>query len=396
VIPGTEDIFDSPGKLLGMGAVGTLGNPIEKLTRYYNDGSWTMPLAARGAVRAMERVVAEKLAAGEMSPADAVEAQAEVSDRLPRNMAGRSIDLITAAGASFTRWQASEARERIQMDDYTARAGTVLDGDTLTVPDGKGGEKSVRFSDSNAPEIAHPEHGKAAPEFWGDESKAALAKLVPAGTPIKVLRDPEQLTEKYGRDLGNVEIPANFIQRAIWSVSPALDPFKGRDVGEVMIEQGATQPGQYRMLAENDPFRKFDYDQAAGRAQASGAGMFGPERETTDLTKVKPFKIPEYAKKEKTAFERISTAAGSSLMYTGRTGLLPGGAAVTWNAALAALGAAQHAEGGVRYSDPIEFKMPRAVKKSGTGSGSVVDTREAGEPPAALAGFGASLKALRR
>ena len=70
----------------------------------------------------------------------------------------------------------------------TARVGSVRDGDTILLADGR----RVRLVQVDAPELGV--------ECWGDEAAAALGRLAPPGTELRLERDPRfDDADRFGR-----------------------------------------------------------------------------------------------------------------------------------------------------------------------------------------------------
>ena len=87
----------------------------------------------------------------------------------------------------------------------------VVDGDTLhaTVA-GRSGEVKVRLIGVDTPETRRP---GAPVQCWGPEASAAMAALAAPGTRLTAAFQPEQRTDRYGRDLWDVWLPdGRFLQ----------------------------------------------------------------------------------------------------------------------------------------------------------------------------------------
>ncbi|HEY8547400.1 MAG TPA: thermonuclease family protein, partial [Acidimicrobiales bacterium] len=76
----------------------------------------------------------------------------------------------------------------------------VVDGDTLVVRFRGGGEARLRLIGIDTPESVATDRPN---ECFGQEASAALAALLPAGTPVRVERDVEP-RDRYDRLLGYV------------------------------------------------------------------------------------------------------------------------------------------------------------------------------------------------
>lgn len=83
--------------------------------------------------------------------------------------------------------------------DGVATVVSVLDGDTIDVELG-GGEESVRLLGIDTPETHHPTEPV---ECYGVEAAARTAALLPAGTPVRLVRDAEA-RDRFGRLLAYV------------------------------------------------------------------------------------------------------------------------------------------------------------------------------------------------
>lgn len=104
----------------------------------------------------------------------------------------------------------------------------VTDGDTLKVRVDGIGERSIRILGIDTPEV----YGGR--ECGGDAASAAMARLAPVGSRVRLESDPTQADrDRYGRWL-------RYVSR------------RGRDVGRAQIRLGMAQTYVYR----NDPFRR--------------------------------------------------------------------------------------------------------------------------------------------
>lgn len=77
----------------------------------------------------------------------------------------------------------------------------VYDGDTIEV-EKDGQTQRIRLLGINAPEVAHAQDGSVA-EFYGDEAKAQLCKLLPVGTAVRLEYEGRD-HDKYGRTLAYI------------------------------------------------------------------------------------------------------------------------------------------------------------------------------------------------
>ncbi|WP_224279783.1 thermonuclease family protein [Nocardioides lacusdianchii] len=126
--------------------------------------------------------------------------------------------LISVRGLFGTAGSNGAAAQAQRPQSTTGVVERVLDGDTVDVDVAKQGIVRVRLLGVDAPEIAHP--GKAG-ECFGSEANAALGRLLPSGTRVRIVSDPSQdLVDVYGRWL-------RYLQR------------DGDDVGRAQIRAGA-------------------------------------------------------------------------------------------------------------------------------------------------------------
>ncbi|HEY3240542.1 MAG TPA: thermonuclease family protein [Acidimicrobiia bacterium] len=96
----------------------------------------------------------------------------------------------------------------------------IVDGDTLVVTGGV----RVRLIGINTPESVDP---RRPVECFGKEAAAALARLVPPGTPVRLGYDVER-TDRFGRTLAYVHRQPD-----------------GLFVNAALVEQGYAQPATY-------------------------------------------------------------------------------------------------------------------------------------------------------
>lgn len=98
----------------------------------------------------------------------------------------------------------------------SGRVARVADGDTLRLEDGR----RVRLVQIDAPE--------AAAECWGVEALRQLAELAPAGSSVRLERDPSlDDRDRFGRLLRYVHVD-------------------GRNLNALLVERGAAAPYFYR------------------------------------------------------------------------------------------------------------------------------------------------------
>lgn len=97
----------------------------------------------------------------------------------------------------------------------SCRVGRISDGDSLRCQDGR----RVRLIGVDSPE--------AAQQPFGARSQAALQRLVPAGTKVRLEADVAQ-TDRYGRQLAYVWVGTTFVNEAMvrdgWAVLYTIPP----------------------------------------------------------------------------------------------------------------------------------------------------------------------------
>lgn len=96
----------------------------------------------------------------------------------------------------------------------------IVDGDTLIVTGGV----RVRLIGINTPESVDPDRPV---ECFGKEAAAALARLVPPGTPVRLTYDVER-TDRFGRTLAYLYRTSD-----------------GLFINAALVEQGFAQPATY-------------------------------------------------------------------------------------------------------------------------------------------------------
>ena len=110
-LPADTDYVDTPVTLAANFAIGTLGNPIEKQSRNYFNGRYTLDLAKRAAYEAKYDTIQQNYSAGNLS---ATERDAQLQDLAkykPYNLAGRSLYTFTPATAGMLKYFASMASD---------------------------------------------------------------------------------------------------------------------------------------------------------------------------------------------------------------------------------------------------------------------------------------------
>jgi micrococcal nuclease len=94
-------------------------------------------------------------------------------------------------------------------DAFPAVVERVVDGDTFVAVRG-GVRLRVRLIGIDAPESVQPD---APVDCYGPESAAALAQLLPPGTPVRGAYEAGQPLDRFGRELWDVWLPdGRFVQ----------------------------------------------------------------------------------------------------------------------------------------------------------------------------------------
>jgi micrococcal nuclease len=122
----------------------------------------------------------------------------------------------------------------------------IVDGDTLVVTGGV----RVRLIGINTPEAVDP---RRPVECFGKEASAALARLVPAGTPVRLSYDVER-TDEFGRTLAYLYRKSD-----------------GLFVNAALVEQGYAQP----MTFPPNVAHAGEFATLAGRARDRNDGLWG-------------------------------------------------------------------------------------------------------------------------
>lgn len=169
--------------------------------------------------------------------------------RVPRAQFGwrRLLGLLAVLAVAFVLVVDRQATE----DDSSpaapdeARVVRVVDGDTLVVTGGV----RVRLIGIDTPESVDP---RRPVECFGKEAAAALERLVPPGTPVRLAYDVER-TDRYGRTLA-------YLSRAS----------DGLFVNAALVEGGYAQPATYPPnVAHAEEFAAL-----ARQARQAGAGLW--------------------------------------------------------------------------------------------------------------------------
>ncbi len=369
---------DSPRGLagtLGSMAVGTTGNPIEKLFR---PGLQTYQ-ASVGAYRADYDAIKTDQKAGRITAQQANAALERLAENKPRNIQGKEIWQFAPAAAAFVNWQAGDAMAEARRSTVDVRQpGQYADADTLAL---RG--NTVRMSDMNAPEVPHaqsndPDHPeRRTGEYLGAEAQRRIQELVKENQYVRLVEDSNPKAggfDKYGRAVRTVEtLPKPFDQLLrvpyLGKVIPA------RDVNKTLIREGLADIHYRELSGRGD--RQEAYDAARAKAQAEKIGIWsdqgraalpwvGTEKTVEDRRqanfqrqKGQPLPYPQWG--------NIADKAGLGLMTTGNSGIfgmMPKsgtGAAQAWNAALAVLGSLQYNER-ARSTLPRSPRAPAVIK----------------------------------
>ena len=347
-LPPDADPVTGPASALAAFAVGTLGNPVEKQTRNYFGGRYTKDLADLATYQvAYERIEAAQ-ARGDLSPTEAEDAKVKLADtKKPWNMAGRSLYSFTPATAGLIKYQASKIADWLNSDfDYARIASdpslpgvAERDADTIELEDGR----KVRYLGIDATEIAHKTKPGSKDEPFAREATARAREIAPDGSVVRLRAGGAEGVDidKYGRELRYVEA----IPELVAAIPGLRRIWPGTDVGTALLEEGLAQPRYGELGAQNS--RKRDYDAATATAAAEARGVWSPEGlESVDYH----YKLPDAKPGE--GLNAIGNLAGTGLLTTGQSGIFralgPAGnlAAQAWNAAMSAIGTAQHVKAG--------------------------------------------------
>jgi endonuclease YncB( thermonuclease family) len=333
-------------------AVGTLGNPIEKQTRYGQD-SYAASVAY---YRTQYDMIGRAEKSGELTRAEAEDARLKLAEDKPWNMAGKSLWTFAPASAAFLSWQAGNLADHFNQQVEVGRVTKVLDGDTIELASGK----IVRMMGVDTPESVHPTKSV---EYLGPEASAFQKKNL-TGKTVKLVTSPGAEVDKYGRDLAYIETLPGFLDAAL-NIPLVGKYLPAADQNKRMIELGYGQPRYLELSGGHE--RQVEYDKALVRAREAGVGVHSPEGlEELDYH----YRTPAERRGQPATAPASSAGSllGSGLMVTGQSGLFkhmgaPGNvAAQTWNAALAALGAQEYnAKAAARPSETV-FRPPKAVK----------------------------------
>ncbi|MBY6541985.1 thermonuclease family protein [Rhodococcus sp. BP-364] len=129
----------------------------------------------------------------------------------------------------------------------------VVDGDTVDVTVSSGVTARVRVIGIDTPETKRP---NTPVQCWGPEA-TDFARALLDGQAVRMVTDPSQdEVDDYGRLLRYLVLP------------------DGRNYSVAATEAGAARPYVYDR--SNPPTAAVDINDAENRAQAAGAGLWGP------------------------------------------------------------------------------------------------------------------------
>ncbi len=392
-------------------ATGTVGNPIEKLLR----GGWAKEQSHVGAYRAKYELIQEARDRGEITAEQAKTAFKNLAEQKPFRYEGRGVWDVSTAIGTFLKWKIGDQIKAGKRSDITTRIpDTYADADTAAFAlTGKREEwarqeeakaralaargelsqaelksriaeirsGSVRFSDINAPEVAHGPGANTIErqlgEFLGPESARRFEQLVKANQVVRLVEDSHRKaggSDHYYRTLRTPEtLPKPFdklLKARIFAFPIGKYLVPAVDVPKKLIKEGYGDIHYRELSGITDRGQK--YDAAREYAQAKGLGIWSPEAQTAyeEFAKAHPEYKP-WIGKEKTVEERqaqkfrqqnqwapppeqktseLQDILGIGLMTTGNTGIFAQmprsgtASAQIWNAALALLGAIQYNE----------------------------------------------------
>ncbi len=106
-LPVDPDYADTPLTLAANFAIGTLGNPLEKQSRNYFNGRYTLDLAKRAAYEAKYDGIQKEFERGVLSTAERDAQLQDLAQYKPYNLAGRSLYSFTPATAGMLKYTAS-------------------------------------------------------------------------------------------------------------------------------------------------------------------------------------------------------------------------------------------------------------------------------------------------
>lgn len=374
-----QDAARSAAGTLGAFAIGTTGNPVEKLFR----PGLAAHQASIGAYRAGYEAIQEEAKREGWTDAKLQRELAKHAKTKPRDIAGKGLWQVAPAAAAFVNWKAGDAIARAKRSTIDVRgADGYADADTLRLTG-----STVRMLDMNAPEVAHPGHNqpghpeRTTGEYLGDAAARRIAELVKPNQYVRIVQDSNPKArepDKYGRTMAVVEtLPKPFDQLLRIPYLGKIIP--ARDVNKTLIREGLADIHYRELSGRTD--RAEAYDKAREKAKAEGKGIWSQyaQEEYDRYAKTTPGFKP-WIGTEKTVAERqsaeylkktgrirpdsewadVASRAGIGLMASGNSGLfgmLPKAGtltAQTWNAALAALGA-------LEYNERAERTIPRST-----------------------------------
>ncbi len=329
--------------------IGTLGNPIEKQTRYGMD-SYAAQVAN---YRAKYDAIGRAEQSGELTSAEAESLRADLATKeKPWNMAGKGPWTFAPASAAFVSWQAQQVADYFNHEVEVGRVTRVLDGDTIEVAG-----RTIRLLGVDTPESVHP---TKPPEYLGPEA-SHFQKENLTGKNVRLVQSPGVDTDKYGRTLRYVETLPGTLGDAF--NLPGIGKWiPGADENKRLIDLGYGQPRYLELSGGHE--RKKDYDAATERAKRAGAGVWSPE----GLDQLDYHYTPRGNVTPNLPLSDIGNLLGSGLMLTGQSGALkemgPAGNAIAqaWNAALAGIGASEFNAKAAARTNNIVFRPPKKLK----------------------------------
>ena len=358
-------------------AAGTMGNPIEKQFRYGQDEYKASVAAYRAAYDAVKE---EGQRAGWSD--DRLEKElAAVARTKPGNMAGKALWTFAPAAAAFGAWKAGDYLDRVRATGPAGTVTRVRDADTIEINNDPTG---IRWTGINTPEI---DHGPGKPaEYLGDEATDWQRGQLDGKTVRLVYthdkNGPLVGKDIYGRDLAYVETLPRPFDKLL--AIPGIGKFiPAQDQNLKTIEAGYALPKQaFERLAGGQHDRRYEYDEAAARAIASGVGVndraAGAESGLGQIPTYTPFEERKRKRLKDQGYDvpdtptsNLATMLGLGLMGTGQSGVFremgPSGnlAAQSWNASLAVLGAGEQRQRASQNPAPRRYQKPKSAKSEG-------------------------------
>jgi hypothetical protein len=262
-----------PLATVGAALVGTLGNPVEKQTRYGQDTY----AASVAAYRARYDAIGRAERTGEMSPGEAEAERLKLADTKPLNMAGKGAWTFAPASAAFLSWQAGNVKDYFNHEVEVGTVQRVLDGDTIELAGGK----LVRMLGVDTPESIHPDKPV---EYLGPEASAFQKKNL-TGKTVRLVQSP-------GRGRGQVRPRSRLRRDAARTAGRGVqdpgrrevDPGHGREQApDRRGLRSAALPGAIRRARAADRVRQ-GHRPGEGRARACTA----PRAWSSSTTTIRP------------------------------------------------------------------------------------------------------------